>query len=358
MQRSLLLFTFLWVGFSTAYAQTQKNGWNPYDARRVDGKVIEDANPAGPLPTGCPLPPIKDHYIVAVSQSSRDRDPWRELMNKEIATAAQAYPQLAVIFADARQNYSKQMADVQNFLNLGIDLLIISPVEALPLTDVINHAYQHCIPVIILDRAINGDQFSVFIGANNIAIGQAAGEFAVRWCAAHQRVPCNIIELRGLEGSPPAKDRGNGFRLGIKDAVALHIVASQNADWLRELALERAALMLQENPSVDVIYAHNDSMAEAAIVAAQNTKEDMDKFLFIGIDGLPTAEGGIVSVLQKRIGVTYIYPTGGKQAVDWAVQILISHINPPHKVELSFQEVSSDNAKLICAAFQCPWSMP
>lgn len=353
MLTALCLVSIFCTALPVTHAQTPNPDWKAYDPALVDGTVVLDAKPNGPLPAYCSPPPAKNRYVIGMSQANR-AEPWREVMDKQIADAAQEHAQLTVIFTDARQDNAKQVADVQAFLTLGIDLLIISPNEATPLTDVIRQAYQRCVPVIVLDRAVNGDQFTMFIGANNVAIGQSAGQYVARWCDRQGRIPCNIIELRGLEGSPPAKDRGDGFRLGIKDNPNARIIASQNADWLRELALDKAASMLQDNPQVDVVYAHNDPMAEAAIVAAQNAKLDVSKILFVGIDGLPTAEGGIMSVLQKRIAITYIYPTGGKQAIDWAMQILIHHVNPPHKIELSFSEVRADNAQTLCNLYRCP----
>ncbi|HVO42739.1 MAG TPA: substrate-binding domain-containing protein [Aggregatilineales bacterium] len=350
----LIIIGLLCLGaLRSAPVSAQETGWNAYDPAQVDGKVIIDSNPDGPLPPNCPIPAPKSRYIIGMSQANR-AEPWRELMDKNIADAAEEHPELAVVFTDARQDNAKQISDVRTFLTLKVDLLIISPNEATPLTDVIREAYQKCVPVIVLDRAANGDQFTMFIGANNVAIGQAAGRYVARWCDAQHRVPCNIIELRGLEGSPPARDRGDGFRDGIKADPNARIVGSQNADWLRELALDRAATLFQENPHVDVVYAHNDPMAEAAIVAAQNAKLDIGKILFVGIDGLPTAEGGIMSVLQKRLGVTYIYPSGGRQAINWAVQILVHHVNPPRKIELSFDEVRADNGQAICNTYACP----
>ncbi len=333
--------------------RAQTSPWNPYDKSRVDGTVILGAKPEGPIPASCPLPATRSRYIIGMSQANR-AEPWREMMDKQIAEAAQEYPQLAVIFADARQDNAKQVADVKNFMALNIDLLIVSPNEAEPLTDVIREAYQHCIPVIVLDRAVNGDQFTMFIGANNVSIGKSAGQYVAHWCDAQVRKPCRIIEIRGLEGSPPAKDRGDGFRQGIVANPNAQIVASENADWLRELALDKAASMFTANPDIDAVYAHNDPMAEAAIVAAQNAKLNVNHILFVGIDALPTPEGGIMSVLQGRLGITYMYPTGGKQAIDWAEQILIQHINPPRKIELAFSEVRADNAQALCNLYHCP----
>jgi ribose transport system substrate-binding protein len=353
---TLMLIISLLIGQAEVRAQGPTPQWQPYDPARVDGKVLEAAVSSGPLPAGCPVPQPKSHYVIGVAQTSRDRDPWRELMNKEIAESAYAYPQFSVIFADAQGSYGKQIEDVQNFLMLGIDLLIISPIESDHLTDSVAQVYRQCIPVIVLDRHVNGDEYSIFIGANNQAIGEAAGHYAANWCAEHHRVPCNVIELRGLEGSPPAKDRGIGFRMGISDTPDVKIVASDNADWLRELALDRATQMFTKHSDIAVIYAHNDSMAEAARVASQNAHLDLNGLLFIGIDGLPTDEGGLVSVLNKRLAVTYVYPTGGLQAIEWALQMLINHVNPPHWVELPFTEVRIDNAQTICNQYHCALS--
>lgn len=72
---------------------------------------------------------------------------------------------------------AKQVANVENFLTQGVDLLIVSQRNRAALTEVINKAYASCIPVILLDRNILNQDYSMFIGANNVAIGQAAGEY-------------------------------------------------------------------------------------------------------------------------------------------------------------------------------------
>lgn len=291
----------------------------------------------------------KDSYLVGMSQANKG-EPWRQAMNDQIANAAAAYPQLEVVFADAAQNNAKQVADVENFLQQGIDLLIISPNEAAPLTDVVAKACSEGVPVIVLDRKVNGDQFTMWIGADNQEIGKRAGEYAARYCADNQLAPCNITEIRGLEGSTPAKERGDGFREGIAGNPDAAIIASQNADWLREKAIPVSQAMLQANPDVDVVYTHNDPMTEAAIISAQNAGLNLDDVLFIGIDALPTPDGGIRSVIDGRIDVTYVYPTGGQQAIDYALQILSGDV-PPAEVVLETEEVTADNAEELLAKY-------
>ena len=94
----------------------------------------------------------------------------------KIQAAAATHPELSVVFADAAQDNQKQVSQVENFLTQGIDLLIISPNEAAPLTDVVAKVYEKGIPVIVLDRKVNGDKYTMWIGANNQKIGERAGE--------------------------------------------------------------------------------------------------------------------------------------------------------------------------------------
>ena len=282
-------------------------------------------------------------YLIGMSQANKG-EPWRQAMNDQIQAAAAKNPNLKVVFADAAQNNTKQIADIENFLQQGVDLLIVSPNEAAPLTDVVAKAYDKKIPVILLDRKVNGDKYTMWIGADNQKIGQEAGAFVAAWCAKNQPDSCGVLEIRGLEGSTPAKERGDGFRAGLKSNSKAKIIASQNADWLREKAIPVSQTMLQANPKASVVYAHNDPMAEAAYISAQNTGKKLDKMLFVGIDGLPTPDGGILSVKNGRLSATYVYPTGGAQAIDYALQILTKNATPPKAVVLPTEQITKANA--------------
>ena len=344
------------LSLSSVTAVLAQDGWVPYTEDQLGGgTVLEDARAEGPLPASCPKPEPKDSYVIGMSQANR-AEPWREAMDSQIAAAAEAYPDIEVVFQDAAQDNADQVSDVENLLTQGIDLLIISPNEAAPLNDIVKSAWEDCVPVIVLDRNLVDPNYSMFIGADNVAIGQAAGAYAAEWCAANGREACKIAEIRGLEGAPPAKDRGDGFRLGLADGGLSenNIVFSQNADWLREKAVPAAAAAFQANPDVDVLYGHNDPMAEGAFIAAQDAGVDVSQILFIGIDALPTPDGGIMSVLDGRLGVTFVYPTGGQQAIDWAHSLLNDGVNPPLWLVLPFDTVSPENAQAVCNQFACP----
>jgi ribose transport system substrate-binding protein len=294
--------------------------------------------------------PEKDSYLIGMSQAN-EGEPWRQAMNDQIAAAAAEHPNLEVVFADAAQDNAQQVADVEGFLSQGIDLLIISPNEAAPLTEVVAKACAEGVPVIVLDRKVEGDQFTMWIGADNELIGEQAGAYAASWCSEQGHEPCQVGEIRGLEGSTPAQERGDGFRTGIASNTAVEITASQNADWLREAAIPVSQSMFQANPELNVLYAHNDPMAEAAIISAEGMGLDLESLLVIGIDGLPTPDGGLRSVIDGRIDVTYVYPTGGAEAIDWTVEILGGNTTLPDEVVLETIEVTSENAEAVYEQF-------
>ena len=288
----------------------------------------------------------KDKYVIGMSQCNLG-EPWRVAMNDQIAMAAEKHPEFEVIFADAAQDNSKQIADIENFVQMGVDLIITSPNEATPLTNAVSAAYDAGIPVILLDRKIDGDKYTQFIGADNVDMGRIAGEYV-----ADTLLPDGgkVCEIKGLEGTSGGIDRDNGFREGIKKNDKIEIVAVNNADWLREKAITVAEEMLQTNDEIDLFLALNDPMAEGAYIAAKNAGKEGD-ILFVGFDGLPTPDGGIRSVMDGRLSMTQVYPTGGTEAIESAYQLLVEGKELDKTLTLTSEIVVPDNAEELLAKY-------
>ena len=282
----------------------------------------------------------KDKYVIGMSQCNLG-EPWRVAMNDQIAMAAEKHPEFEVIYADAAQDNSKQIADIENFVQMGVDLIITSPNEATPLTNAVSAAYDAGIPVILLDRKIDGDKYTQFIGADNVDMGRIAGEYV-----ADTLLPDGgkVCEIKGLEGTSGGIDRDNGFREGIKKNDKIEIVAVNNADWLREKAITVAEEMLQTNDEIDLFLALNEPMAEGAYIAAKNAGREGD-ILFVGFDGLPTPDGGIRSVMDGRLSMTQVYPTGGAEAIESAYQLLVEGKELDKTLTLTSEIVIPDNAE-------------
>jgi ribose transport system substrate-binding protein len=278
-----------------------------------------------------------DKFVIGFSQANK-AEPWRTWMDNALMEEAGKHPKLEVRYADAQQDNSKQVADVENFLRQRVDLLIISPNEAKPLTGIVKRVYESGIPVIVLDRSIEGDSYTTFIGADNREIGKAAGDYAAQLLKGTG----SVVEIKGLPGSTPAIDRSAGFREAIAAHPGIKIVADPVADWLRDRGREQAEAALRANERIDLVYGHNDPMAMGAYLAAtaMNRAEGLK---IIGIDGLPGTEGGAKAVLDGKLDATFLYPNCGKEAIETAVKILNKE-QTPKKITLPTARITRENA--------------
>ncbi|MFF0269619.1 substrate-binding domain-containing protein [Kribbella sp. NPDC004536] len=283
-------------------------------------------------------------YTIGMSQANV-AEPYRQRMDDDIKAAAKDVPQFDVKFADAAQDNAKQVADVENYITQQIDLLIISPNEAKPLTAVVKKAYDKGIPVIVLDRKVEGDAYTGFIGGDNVQIGREAGKYI-----AEKLLPSggNVVELKGLAGATPQAERHEGFVEGIKENPKVKVIASASGDWLREKGQSQMDALLKANPKIDVVFSHNDPMAEGAYLAAKAVGREKE-MKFTGIDALPIPSGGIKAVEQGRLSATFTYPTNGKEAIAAAKKLLIDCGTIPKTQTLPTRLIDPSNAAKIYA---------
>ncbi|MBI4580105.1 MAG: substrate-binding domain-containing protein [Planctomycetes bacterium] len=162
-----------------------------------------------------PDPANAAKWTIGMSQCNLG-EPWRVRMNQEVEAAAAKYPQLKVVYKDAQNDSQTQRNQVEEFLTQKIDLLIVSPKETVPLTPPVKKVFEAKVPVIVLDRSIQGDTYTCFIGGNNTLIGRTAG----RYIGHVMQGKGNIVELKGLMTTDPAHERHDGFIQGLKDYIA------------------------------------------------------------------------------------------------------------------------------------------
>jgi ribose transport system substrate-binding protein len=268
------------------------------------------------LLTGCgksDAPKSKSSFAIGMSQCNLG-EPWRVEMNAQVKTAADKHPELKVIFKDAQNDTLKQRAHVEEFVSAGVDLIIISPKEAQPLTEPVAKAMEAKIPVIVLDRRLIGDKYTCFIGADNKKIGKAAGDWIVKKLGGKGKV----VELKGLMTSTPGQDRNSGFREGIAGS-GLEVIFEADMKWLEPEARREMESALSRFTKIDCVYAHNDPGAHGAYLAAKAAGREKE-MVFVGIDALP--HEGVAYVQQGILDATFQYPTGGAEAIEAALKIL------------------------------------
>ena len=255
------------------------------------------------------------HYVIGMSQCSDDS--WRHKMNDEILREAMFYDGVSVEIRSAHDDNKRQIEDIRYFIDKKVDLLIVAPNEAAPITPVVEEAFDKGIPVIMVDRKILSDKYTAFMGADNYEIGREVGNYL----AAKLGGKGNIVELTGLSGSTPAMERHQGFMSAISHYPDIHLLAKADAAWEREPGRIIMDSLLKIYPKIDAVYSHNDRIAPGAFEAAQ--KQGREKgIVFVGIDALPGKGNGVELVLDHVLDATFIYPTNGDKVLEMAMNIL------------------------------------
>ncbi len=272
-------------------------------------------------------------FTLGMSQCNLG-EPWRVQMNADLKAAADQHPNLRVIFKDAQNDTLKQRAHVEEFVSAKVDLLIISPKEAAPLTEPVARAMAAGIPVIVLDRRLLGTNYTCFIGADNKKIGRAAGEWIKQTLGGKGRV----VELKGLMTSTPGQDRHAGFREGIAGSQ-IEVIFEADMKWLEPEARKEMESALARFPQIDLVYAHNDPGAHGAWLAARAAGREK-QIKFVGIDALP--QEGVAYVRQGILDATFEYPTGGAEAIATALKILQGE-RVPQEITLGSRLFTRDN---------------
>ncbi len=265
------------------------------------------------LLTGCAQQPRK--YVIGVSQCSEDT--WRDKLNDELKMGEYLNDSLIVKLASSNDDNVLQNKQVNQFIDEGVDLLIVSPNQLSAISKSVERAYDKGIPVILYDRKTNSDKYTAFIGCDNYTIGKSMGTFIAQQLQGKGR----IVEISGLEGSSPALERHRGFMDAIKPYPGLQVVASEGGNWKEEGGIRAMQRILKQTQDFDYVFAHNDCLAWGAYVAARQMRVKRS-YKYTGVDGLATEGGGLELVRDGIFEASYLYPTKGDEVIALAMKIL------------------------------------
>ena len=265
------------------------------------------------LLTGCAQQPRK--YVIGVSQCSEDI--WRDKLNDELKMGEYLNDSLIVKLASSNDDNVLQNKQINQFVDEGVDLLIVSPNQLSAISKAVERAYDKGIPVILYDRKTNSDKYTAFIGCDNYTIGKSMGTFIAQQLQGKGR----IVEIRGLEGSSPALERHRGFMDAIKPYPGLQVVASEGGNWKEEGGIQAMKRILKQTQNFDYVFAHNDRLAWGAYVAARQMRVKRN-YKYTGVDGMATEGGGLELVRDGIFEASYLYPTKGDEVIALAMKIL------------------------------------
>jgi len=277
---------------------------------------------------------------VGFSQAM-NTDDWRKQMNNSMKIEASLQPDVNLTISDANNNIQKQIEDIEKFIFNRVDVIIVSPIQSKPLTAVVEKSIKAGIPVLVVDRKIEGENYTAYLGADNIEVGR----IAARYIISHSKGSGKIIEITGANGSSPAYERSLGFNQLVNENKRFAVVNVIQGDWEKESVKKPLTAALLQNPDVEYIFAHNDRMGLSAWETAKTLGLEK-KIKFLGVDGLNSVNGGIELVKNGVLDGTILYPTGGNEALKLALKMYHKEAISKNNI-LNTIVIDKNNAEII-----------
>ena len=201
---------------------------------------------------------------------------------KEGAEAAAKADGDQLIFLDANGDVNKQNNDIQDLISRGVKVLILNPVNPQAVAPSIEAAKAAGIPVITVDRPVEKGAVT-HVGRDNTKMGELVGQAVAQYLNGKK---AKIIEIQGDAGGIVMANRRDGFHKAIT-SPDLKIVEGPYCEYVRANAVTAMQDLLQANPDVKVVYAHNDDMTLGALqVLREAGRNDV---VVAGVDGLSEA---------------------------------------------------------------------
>jgi len=217
--------------------------------------------------TGCNKNRGSGLVTVGFSQCKADESDWR-MHNTRSMMSAFNHPDYRLIIADSNNDAAKQIADVQGFINQGVDYIIVAAVNMAGWDTVLRNAQNAKIPVILMDREISATDslYTAWFGGSFLEEGNRA----VQWMEKRfDNGQANIVHIQGQLGAAAQIGRSEALVAGAK-RNNWTILASQTGDWGTDSAKNvMTSWIRQFGGRLNCVYAENDNMALGAIQALQ-----------------------------------------------------------------------------------------
>lgn len=213
---------------------------------------------------------------------------------------------------NASDDTAKQTSDIEDLISKNVQVIIVNPVDSDAVAPAVLDAINANIPVISVDRGVNGVEVTSAISSDNVAGARLAGEYLIELIGENSKV----AELIGIPGATATIDRGKGFHQSADGK--LNIVASQTANFNRAEGLTVMENILQANPDIKGIFAHNDEMALGALEAVESLGKDI---VIIGFDATDDAVYAVQNGTMKAT-VAQQPELMGAAAIETALKII------------------------------------
>ncbi|NRG43731.1 ribose ABC transporter substrate-binding protein RbsB [Bacillus sp. CRN 9] len=268
------------------------------DTKGTEEKGAKDDTAAKKI--GISISTLNNPYFVTLKDSA-------EAKAKELG--------METTTVDAQNDPAKQVSDIEDLIQQGVDILLINPADSSAIASAISSANNANIPVITVDRSAEGGEVVAHVASDNAAGGKMAGEYIIEQLGEEAKV----VELEGIPGSSAARERGAGFNEAISAASGYEVASKQAANFDRAQGLTVMENIIQSTKDFKAVFAHNDEMALGAVQALNAA--GLTDVIVVGFDA---TEDAVKAVEDGKMAATVAQKPDlmGEQAVEAAQKVL------------------------------------
>jgi ribose transport system substrate-binding protein len=186
-----------------------------------------------------------------------------------------------LIVMNANNSNSTQLNQVEDLIQRKVDAIILNPTDSDALVPAVITANKAGIPVITLDRSVNGGTVAMYIASDNVEYGKLEAQYAAKLLNDSG----NVVLLTGIPGASATRDRTKGITEVLSQYPNIKVVANQTAQFDMATAMSVMESILVAHPDINAVIAENDEMALGAIQAIKAAGRS--GIIVIGGDGIP-----------------------------------------------------------------------
>jgi ribose transport system substrate-binding protein len=250
---------------------------------------------------------------------------------------------LLVQAAQREVDVERQVQIVENLIQRRVDAIMLTPSGSREVVPVIGRANEAGIPIINLDTRVDmdllqrdGSYISTFIGSDNFEGGRIAGQYVAEQLNGSGQVAI----LEGIPGHETADSRQSGFLEALSEYPDIEVVASQTANWERNMGYNVFENILQTYSDLDAVFAANDLMALGAVEAMTANGFSPNDILVVGFDA---HEEAVQAIREGRMDATVAQNPYeiGKAGVEYAYKV-INGEDIPDDITIEIELVTSE----------------
>ncbi|MGA1931344.1 substrate-binding domain-containing protein [Arcobacter sp. YIC-464] len=287
-----------------------------------------------------PLTILAKDYTIGFAQDTLKND-WRLAQVEELKQEISKHPNLKLTIKSANTKVSKQIRDIELFIEQNVDFIITSPIEPNITSLVLKKAIDKNIKVILLSRTINSKDYTTFISPNNEKIGEEAAKLLATLINGKGV----ILEIQGIKTATSTLKRTKGFNNIIKNYPNIKVI-KRNANFLRADAIKTMEEIYKKDIKFDAIFSHSDSM----LVGVRKVMKKYNKELSIPMVGIDYIKAAQNAILKGEQTASFVYQTSAKEGVQAIVDI-INNKTVEKNISLNTLKVTKNNADKIKPIF-------